>query len=388
MYERNGELATGIDRNEVKRAERDAARQEKVVDELTLNVALHQYVDQKRRGKDGLALKARTKVDYLAMVAKGAVSKGGKPHQDGPLYLLADKPLAKITGYEMRSIYTDLATRSERRAIYAMQVLRAVLNWHGVTIEGNPLGKEVAGRDRIVLRQSAGEPNPIPPEKLGAWWRAACTIGRVGGDYYRFRLLTGTRGVEVLGDAFGNRPILVRDVDVTGARITLTDTKNRKNHPLLLSRQALAICLAQMDGKQPHEPLFAIVDPRKTLTAINEAAGVTISGHDLRDTFSSVAEDLVSSYTLKRMVNHADGGDVTGGHYIKKSEAQLRLGWQVVADFIVDAATEDRMPELVGIERIIAGNRSDEDWEFVQEVFLRLQAAPAIMTAIGVKNGR
>ena len=38
------------------------------------------------------------------------------------------------------------------------------------------------------------------------------------------------------------------------------------------------------------------------------------------------------------MMNHAAGTDVTLGHYVGKSEAQLRAGWQVVADFIEAAA--------------------------------------------------
>ncbi len=40
------------------------------------------------------------------------------------------------------------------------------------------------------------------------------------------------------------------------------------------------------------------------------------------------------------MMNHAAGGDVTLGHYVGKSEAQLRAGWQTVADFIDAAAAQ------------------------------------------------
>lgn len=38
-------------------------------------------------------------------------------------------------------------------------------------------------------------------------------------------------------------------------------------------------------------------------------------------TFASIAEDLVSSALLKRMMNHATVGDATLGHYVAKSEA-------------------------------------------------------------------
>ena len=44
---------------------------------------------------------------------------------------------------------------------------------------------------------------------------------------------------------------------------------------------------------------------------------------------------------LKRMMNHAAAGDVTLGHYVAKSEAQLRAGWQAVADFVEEAARRD-----------------------------------------------
>ncbi len=40
------------------------------------------------------------------------------------------------------------------------------------------------------------------------------------------------------------------------------------------------------------------------------------------------------------MLNHAAAGDVTGGHYVAKSEAQLRAGWQSVADFIEQQAAQ------------------------------------------------
>lgn len=341
MLDVNAELEHGIDRTLEQRKDRELQKQETKSDGLTLEVALADYVEKKRRGKDGLPLKARTKADYLGMVKAGRISKKGQVFQNGDLYTLAKTPIAKITADDMRSVFAETSTRGERVAKYAMQVLRAVLNWHGVQVPDNPLGKDIAGRDRIVLRQTGNEPNPIPVEHLGAWWRAACNTGRngvgggvVAGDYYRFRLLTGTRSVEVLGDAFENEPLRVRDVDQVASKITLMDTKNRKDFKLLLSRQALAICVENMKDKAPGDQLFSVQDGRKTLTAINAAAGVNITGHDLRDTFTSIADELVSGYTVKKMVNHIDANDITGSRYVGKGESQLRAAWQAVADFI------------------------------------------------------
>lgn len=321
------------------RAEAAARERAEREEGVTFEKALRDYVEKKRRAKDGLPLKARTKADYLAMIEPGRVSLKGRKFADGELYPLAHRLLSKVTAEDIRGIYATQIKRSERQAIYAMQVIRAVLRWHGVVVPNNPLGQDTAGRDRIVLAPPKGNPAPIPPERLGAWWRAACASGRVAADYYRFQLLTGCRGVEILGSKrYGYEPIKVVDVDLEGGRIVLRDTKNRSDHKLLLSRQALAIARAYCTGRKPEDRLFAITDARKTLTRINAEAGTTVQGHGLRATFASIAEELVSGGVLKRMLNHVAGNDVTLGHYIGKSEAQLRAGWQTVADFVEAAA--------------------------------------------------
>ena len=57
-------------------------------------------------GQDGLALKERTKADYLKMVAPGRISKDGKTKfADGHLYALADKPITKITATDIKQAY-------------------------------------------------------------------------------------------------------------------------------------------------------------------------------------------------------------------------------------------------------------------------------------------
>lgn len=313
---------------------------------MTVAKALREYVDKKRRAKDGLPLKARTKADYLAMVEPGETTKTGKKLADGLLFQLADKLLLKLTSDDIRDQYSSLLKRSKRQADYAMQVLRAVMRWHGVVVPGNPLGRDTAGRDRIVLAPAKGNPAPIPPERLGAWWRASGKApSQVAADYYRFQLLTGCRGGEIHGDKrYNYPPIRVGDVDCDVGKVVLRDTKNRSDHKLLLARQALEIAAKHCAGRKPDEVLFPITDARKTLKWINAKAKTHVQGHGLRDTFASIAEELVSGGLLKRMLNHSVAGDVTLGHYVGKSEAQLRSGWQTVADFI-EAAAQQPTPE-------------------------------------------
>lgn len=339
-------------------------KQEKREQALTLKEALEEYVEKKQRA-DGLYLKERTKRDYRAMLKPGKAKPDGTQGPDGELFTLANKPIRTINALDIRRVFEKNKQRSERRASYAVVVLRAVLNWKNITVPNDPFGKDTKGQNHLHLRKSGSSPNPIDDDDLGAWWSAACKAGetevggsRLAGDYYRFRLLTGTRGVEVLGDNYGNEPIRVRDVDLMHARIVLVNTKNRESHTLLLSRQALEIARCNMKGKHPDAQLFPVGDPRKTLKAINKAAGLeegAVQGHDLRDTFASVAEELVSAYTLKALMNHKiESDDTTGKSYIKKREAQLRAGWQAVADFIEAKADEAKGDNVVAISSEVA----------------------------------
>jgi integrase len=273
------------------------------------------------------------------MTKVGSTRKNGAPFADGPLHSLAAKSIHRITAEDIRKVYQETEKKSKRTAIYAMQVLRAVLNWHGVAIENSPLSKTTAGKNRIVLSPTQGNPTPIPPERLGRWWRAATErAGNAGADGCRFILLTGCRPGEVFGakgEGWSEPGLLVENVDLKGKRLTLIDTKNRKDHQVALSTQALAIVKSHCKGKTSDAKVFDILDPGKTLDSINSDADVSgITPHKLRHTFASVAEELVSGYALKRMMNHADAGDITGSHYVGKSETQLRKAWQMVADFI------------------------------------------------------
>lgn len=360
----SGELQQGTDRLQVKRAKRKAEK-----DDVTLEEAIKTYVDEKQVNER--PLKPRTKSDYLSMVkapevapvrlrTDGVTAKKGSGAElkGGELHTLADVPLSKLTGDDIRRLYSDLKkNRGPRRATYALAVLRAVLNWNTVVVPDNPLDKLVSkGKHRIVLPPTTGKKKKIVPrDKLGAWWRAACAAGKgdnrgwqTSADFARFVMLTGIRGGEGAGNDF-ELGILVRDVDLDARMILLPDTKNGKDHPIYLSEQAFEIVQRNIKGKKKGDKLFPHRSIRGTLRRICEAAQVEyLSPHKLRKTFASVAQNLVSVYCLKAMLNHASGGDVTGEHYVEVEEPELRDGWQRVADFIEDQSRPQRRPSIVG----------------------------------------
>lgn len=328
------DLAHGKSPNEAKRA--------KKVQSLTLKEALEDYTEKKRRSKDGLPLKERTRADYMAMVAQGRERKNKTRSLDGELFQLATKPIHAITANDIRDVHAK--ARGERRAAYAMQVLRAVLNWHGVAIADNPLGKDVAGKRRIRIPQARATGRVIPPERIGAWWNAAQAGDSAALDYLRFCLLTGCRPAEPL-------KALVADCDLVGGRVLLRDTKNRSDFTLVLSTQALQIVKRHAEGKRPADHLFGVTAPRKAMQELTKATGIEFTTKTLRATFASVAETVASAYTLKRMMNHAQAGDVTGQHYVRKGEAELRAGWQAVADWIDEQARIEAGKNVVQMPR-------------------------------------
>jgi integrase len=317
-------------------AEQAAKAKHDAAGAVTFGDALRDYVEKKRRTKDGLPLKARTKDDYLAFVASGRRKADGTDTKDGALFPIAHIPIARLTADDIRGVYTAMLARNEggagRQAAYAMQVYRAVKNWYGFTVEDDPLGKDVAGRDRISIPPARSNKQPIPPEKIGAFWRALDQAASpVARDYFRFLLLTGARVSEP-------KHITVADCDLVAGQVILRDTKNRGDHVILLSRQAREIVERHITGKQPTEPVFSIADGKKTRATIARRSGVDWRVKDLRSTFLNIAEELVTGYTLKAMGNHSNGGDVTGMHYIKKGSSVLREGWQAVADYIEQQA--------------------------------------------------
>jgi hypothetical protein len=106
----------GIDWPEQEAARlRNAAVQEKLAVEtpqLTFAEALLEYAERKRRSKDGLALKARTRADYLGMITPGRIGRDGQRFADGELVPLAALNLSDITAEAIRQTYERCARKS------------------------------------------------------------------------------------------------------------------------------------------------------------------------------------------------------------------------------------------------------------------------------------
>lgn len=322
-------LAEGINPVAEKRASRSRA--------MTLGGVFEDYI-----GSRGQSLKPSTAADYRRVLN---------------CYLLdwIDRPMTDIGRDAVERRHRRISERSLAQANYAMRLLRALFNFAMARYEdGN--GCPIL-TDNPTLRLSGVKAwhvidrrqTVIKPHQLPVWWAAvdaldsdqATAKASVVRDYLRFLLLTGLRR----GEAARLRWV---DVDLTAGTFTIPDPKNRERHTLPLSDYLAELLRRRQNDGSPFvfpggpkrdtgKPGY-IVEPRRWLHQVTRDSGVAFTIHDLRRTFATVAESLdISPYTLKRLLNHKSGADVTAGYLIIDTE-RLRDPMQRITDYILRAA--------------------------------------------------
>jgi len=185
---------------------------------------------------------------------------------------------------------------------------------------------------------------------MPAWRQGLETISEVGRDYLLLVLMTGLRRREAALLQF-------RNIDTKMRTLRVRDTKNGRDHVLPLSTQLLGLIERRRGAavkrlaaaKKPaaaiddaflfagRKPDTCITEPKTLTQAIARACGVHTSVHDLRRTFATTAERLdISSYAVKRLLNHQNGNDVTDGYIVTDVE-RLRRPMQQISDFLFRA---------------------------------------------------
>ena len=264
-----------------------------------------------------------------------------------------DKPLTKITPDMVKKRHQDHGEdRSEARANLCMRYLRALFNYaiaEYQTAEGKPLMdlnpvkklSQTKAWYRVDRRQTV-----IKPHELGAWVNAVLALpGADMRDYFMTVLLTGMRREEALKLAWA-------DVDMKAKTFTLRDPKNHQDHTLPMSDYLLEL-LTRRKATAVGDFVFTDSQGRKisnfryAQAAIEKASGVSFCIHDLRRTFATVAESLdIPAYALKRLLNHANGADVTAGYIVANVE-RLREPMQKITDYVLKSAGLKETAEVV-----------------------------------------
>ena len=187
----------------------------------------------------------------------------------------------------------------------------------------------------------------VAVEQLPAFYQAVCQLDNgIARDLILLLLFTGMR----VGEA---RTLRWEDIDLPGRviRVRAEHTKGKRQldlpmsdfvHAMLVARRALGRTDFVFPGRTAGTH---IKDLTFAFDRIADTSGVTVSAHDLRRTFLTVAESCdVSPLALKALVNHSIGGDVTAGYVVMTVE-RLRVPAQTIANRLKELC---RVPEVSG----------------------------------------
>jgi integrase len=184
----------------------------------------------------------------------------------------------------------------------------------------------------------------VKGDQLGDFYRAIDALpNKVTKHYLLLLLFTGMRrgeGAALRWDDvdFGLGVVRLPKRTKAGRKLDLPMTDFVRG--LLVARQAIGRDASGFvfpaNSRSGH-----IEEPRFALRLVREASNITVTPHDLRRTYVTVAENTdISALALKALVNHSLGDDVTAG-YVQMTVERLRGPAQRVAD---------RLTELCGIE--------------------------------------
>jgi integrase len=314
-----GEIATGIDPI--------AKRQQATAEQMTLWQVWQDY----RRIKS--YLKDKTYVQY-------------EMYLNGELKDWKNKRLVDITKDMISTRHGKLLKSfSPSYANTAMRILSAIYRFAKDQYEDNN-GLSLFPHNPVErlgkIKAWAKEPRRqtvIKPKQFAPWYKelqemkfnTGTESHHVTADYLLFVLLTGLRKNEAATLTWEN-------VDLEEGTIYIPDTKNKEPLTLPLSDLLIAILNYRLRFKT-NDYVFSsrktkyLAHPDGALKYLTETSGIKFTFHDLRRTFITVAESLdISSYAIKRLVNHKNGNDVTEG-YIINNHDRLRVPMQRITDF-------------------------------------------------------
>ena len=266
-------------------------------------------------------------------------------------YYLTDwlsKPIIEISKDMVEDKFRKISEETPSQANKTMRNFRAVMNYAMVKYEdqngdsfirNNPVNRltQLRAWHRQVRRNTL-----IKHYDLASWYKGVMSLTNdsiapnreVVRDFLLFVLFTGLRRSEAAKLTWSR-------VDLKDKTFIITDTKNHTDHTLPLTDFLFnLLSTRQAEAKTPY--VFpneintgSMTDPKKQIIKVVNQSGVSFTVHDLRRTFITIAESLdISTYALKRLLNHKMSNDVTAGYIITDVE-RLRAPMQKITDYIL-----------------------------------------------------
>lgn len=259
-----------------------------------------------------------------------------------------DTPVTEISKKMIFDRHKSISERGTYQASVVMRVIRSILSYAQVRYEdeaGNPYLKN---NPVEILKQLRAWHRPVRKKttvnrmQLPDWWKGVNSCGNQTVSHYLILLLlTGLRRSEAASLRWQN-------VDLKNRTLFIEDTKNGDPLKLPLGNYLTALIEERsktigkagfvFPGKMPGQH---IVNCNKTYEKIIAKSGVKFSLHDLRRTFASTATEIgIDGYTIKRLMNHRGGNDVTYGYLVFDVDG-LREPMQRIEDAVLRNARKN-----------------------------------------------
>lgn len=264
--------------------------------------------------------------------------------------------LINISRKMVQEKHAELSKRSKARANLALRFFRAVFNFSvehyldaddkNIIDVSNPVNTLKAKKSWNKIRRRKGY---IRNNQMKDWLDAVVSTEWLAQQYKNHNaytnqdflltvLLTGFRREEA-------ETIEWSHVDLKYGSITSIDPKNGEPLTLPMGKTLHHLMQKRFErsggGKyvfQARQGVSHVSNRSKARLKIAELTGIKFTYHDLRRTFSSVANSLnIGSYTIKKLVNHAtdESADVTEG-YVQVSFEDLQLAMNMIEDLLLD----------------------------------------------------
>ncbi len=190
----------------------------------------------------------------------------------------------------------------------------------------------------------------ISPSDLPAWYEAVtCLENPIAKNFLLLCLFTGLRRGEAAS-------LKWETVNFEAGVFTVTDTKNGKPHMVPISGAISEILQEQAEIRE-NAFVFPgtgkagyINNPVRQMKNITKKTGISFCVHDLRRTFGSIAEDIVSYTVLKRLMNHKTN-DVTQG-YLILSQDKMKAEMEAVSRAILNLCEPPDNGKVIPIRKV------------------------------------
>jgi integrase len=219
----------------------------------------------------------------------------------------------------------------------------------GPLIKFNPVKRlsETKAWFRVPRKQTV-----IKEYELPVWFRTVTELkNETVRDYLLFLLFTGSRKEEGL-------TLEVEQVDLKSRDYTMLDPKNRQPLTLPLPKYLFSVISKRIKNLKGAKYVFPgigdtghLVEPKRQVARVINESGVSFTLHDLRRHYITLADSLdLSSFCIKRLVNHSIGSDVTSGYVVSDVE-RLRGPMQKIEDKILQLAKAKEPGKVVKLKQ-------------------------------------